>query len=46
MTSTPADSVWIMFGIVVVVYVLMFGAFLGVVLRMSRRWRSLAGSGT
>ncbi len=25
-TSTPAGSLWIMFGIVVVVYVLMFGA--------------------
>lgn len=42
-TSTPAASLWTMFGIVVVVYVLMFGAFLGIVLRMSRRWR-LAGT--
>ncbi|QMU80294.1 cytochrome ubiquinol oxidase subunit I [Streptacidiphilus sp. PB12-B1b] len=43
-TPTKAASLWTMFGIVVVVYVLVFGAFLTVVLKMSRRWR-LADSG-
>ncbi|WP_425545573.1 cytochrome ubiquinol oxidase subunit I [Kitasatospora atroaurantiaca] len=38
-TPTHATSLWTMFGIVVVVYVLVFGAFLGVVLAMRRRWR-------
>ncbi|MEU3062830.1 cytochrome ubiquinol oxidase subunit I [Streptomyces subrutilus] len=38
-TSTPASSLWIMFGLVVVVYVLIFGAFLGVLLTMRTRWR-------
>jgi cytochrome d ubiquinol oxidase subunit I len=42
-TPTAAGSLWTMFGIVVAVYVLMFGAFLGVVMKMSRRWR-LAGA--
>ncbi|MFD5636421.1 cytochrome ubiquinol oxidase subunit I [Streptomyces sp. NPDC127077] len=41
-TPTGAGSLWTMFGVVVVVYALMFGAFLGVVMKMSRRWR-LAG---
>jgi cytochrome d ubiquinol oxidase subunit I len=38
-TPTKAGSLWTMFGIVVVVYVLVFGAFVGVVRMMSRRWR-------
>ncbi|MBR7835150.1 cytochrome ubiquinol oxidase subunit I [Actinospica durhamensis] len=38
-TPTSAAALWTMFGIVVVVYVLVFGAFMGVVLRMSRRWQ-------
>lgn len=38
-TDTRASSLWVMFGIVVVVYVLVFGAFLAVLLKMSRGWR-------
>ncbi|MCZ4122343.1 cytochrome ubiquinol oxidase subunit I [Streptomyces sp. H39-S7] len=38
-TPTAASSLWTMFGIVVTVYVLVFGAFLGVVLKMRSRWR-------
>jgi cytochrome bd ubiquinol oxidase subunit I len=43
-TSTGAGALWAMFGIVVVVYVLIFGAFLAVLLKMRSRWR-LADSG-
>ncbi|MER5182326.1 cytochrome ubiquinol oxidase subunit I [Streptomyces sp. NPDC002896] len=38
-TDTRAASLWTMLGIVVVVYVLVFGAFLTVLLKMSQRWR-------
>ncbi|MEU0813132.1 cytochrome ubiquinol oxidase subunit I [Streptomyces mirabilis] len=38
-TGTRAASLWTMFGIVVVVYVLAFGSFLTVLLKMSHRWR-------
>ncbi|MFE2727438.1 cytochrome ubiquinol oxidase subunit I [Kitasatospora sp. NPDC059327] len=44
-TPTGAASLWTMFGIVVTVYVLVFGAFLTVVLKMRTRWR-LADSGS
>lgn len=43
-TSTGAPALWTMFGVVVVVYVLVFGAFLTVLLKMRDRWR-LADSG-
>ncbi|AWW41314.1 cytochrome ubiquinol oxidase subunit I [Streptomyces cadmiisoli] len=38
-TSTRAGSLWIMFGLIVLVYVLVFAAFLVVLLRMRTRWR-------
>lgn len=38
-TGTRAASLWTMFGIVVVVYVLAFGSFLTVLTKMSHRWR-------
>jgi len=38
-TSTHADSLWAMLGIVIVVYVAVFAAFLAVVLKMRTRWR-------
>ncbi|MFE7927444.1 cytochrome ubiquinol oxidase subunit I [Streptomyces sp. NPDC057456] len=38
-TDTRAPTLWAMLGIVVVLYVLVFGAFLTVLLKMSRRWR-------
>ncbi len=38
-TDTRAPTLWTMLGLVVVLYVLVFGAFLTVLLRMSRRWR-------
>jgi cytochrome bd ubiquinol oxidase subunit I len=38
-TSTGATSLWIVFGAVVLVYVLVFGAFLAVLLTMRSRWR-------
>ncbi|MFC8447469.1 cytochrome ubiquinol oxidase subunit I [Kitasatospora sp. NPDC057223] len=44
-TPTGAASLWTMFGIVVTVYVLVFGAFLAVVLKMRARWR-LADAGS
>ncbi|WP_436849595.1 cytochrome ubiquinol oxidase subunit I [Streptomyces avermitilis] len=49
-TDTRASSLWAMLGIVVVVYVLVLGAFLAVLLKMSGRWRqadedALAGAG-
>ncbi|MGW3420725.1 cytochrome ubiquinol oxidase subunit I [Streptomyces phaeochromogenes] len=49
-TDTRASSLWVMLGIVVVVYVLVLGAFLAVLLKMSRQWRladegALAGAG-
>ncbi|MFE9254275.1 cytochrome ubiquinol oxidase subunit I [Streptomyces sp. NPDC006879] len=44
-TPTSASSLWAMFGVVIVVYLLVFGAFLGVLLKMRTRWR-LADSGS
>nr|WP_286260284.1 cytochrome ubiquinol oxidase subunit I [Streptomyces graminofaciens] len=38
-TDTRAASLWTMFGIVVVVYVLIVGSFLTILLKMSGRWR-------
>ncbi|MGI5379913.1 cytochrome ubiquinol oxidase subunit I [Streptomyces sp. CA-251387] len=38
-TTTRAGSLWAMLGIVIVVYVAVFGAFLAVVLKMRTRWR-------
>jgi len=38
-TDTRAASLWAMFGVVVVVYVLVLGSFLAVLVKMSRRWR-------
>ncbi|MFD9316204.1 cytochrome ubiquinol oxidase subunit I [Streptomyces sp. NPDC060053] len=38
-TDTRASTLWAMLGIVVVLYVLVFGAFLTVLLKMSGRWR-------
>ncbi|MFE4248024.1 cytochrome ubiquinol oxidase subunit I [Streptomyces sp. NPDC056910] len=38
-TGTRAGSLWAMLGIVMVVYVAVFGSFLAVVLKMRTRWR-------
>ncbi|WP_433454415.1 cytochrome ubiquinol oxidase subunit I [Streptomyces sp. CA-142005] len=38
-TATRSSSLWIMFGLVVVVYVFVFGSFLAVLLKMRSRWR-------
>ncbi|MFI5468831.1 cytochrome ubiquinol oxidase subunit I [Streptomyces cacaoi] len=38
-TDARASTLWTMLGIVVVLYVLVFGSFLTVLLKMSRRWR-------
>ncbi|MFD7875617.1 cytochrome ubiquinol oxidase subunit I [Streptomyces sp. NPDC059766] len=38
-TATRATSLWIMFGLIVVVYVFVFGSFLAVLLKMRSRWR-------
>ncbi|MFB9581616.1 cytochrome ubiquinol oxidase subunit I [Streptomyces goshikiensis] len=38
-TPTSASALWAVFGLVVVVYLLVFGSLLGVVLKMSGRWR-------
>lgn len=45
-TSTRSTSLWIMFGLVVVVYVFIFASFLAVLLRMRSRWRLADESGT
>ncbi|MEV6579689.1 cytochrome ubiquinol oxidase subunit I [Streptomyces sp. NPDC051582] len=39
-TDTRAASLWAMLAIVIVVYVLIFGTFLGVLLTMRTRWRA------
>ena len=39
-TSTRSTSLWIMLGVVMVVYVFLFGSFLGILLKMRTRWRS------
>jgi cytochrome d ubiquinol oxidase subunit I len=41
-TSTHATGLWITFGLVILVYVFVFGSFLAVLLKMRTRWR-LAG---
>ncbi|MGW1025310.1 cytochrome ubiquinol oxidase subunit I [Streptomyces sp. NPDC002577] len=38
-TSTRAASLWTMFGLVIVVYVFIFGSFVVVLLKMRTRWR-------
>ncbi|ROQ35827.1 cytochrome bd-I ubiquinol oxidase subunit 1 apoprotein [Streptomyces sp. PanSC19] len=38
-TATRSTSLWIMFGVVVLVYVLLFGSFLVILLKMRTRWR-------
>ncbi|MFE9931187.1 cytochrome ubiquinol oxidase subunit I [Streptomyces sp. NPDC005533] len=38
-TATRSTTLWIMFGLVIVVYVFIFGAFLTVLLKMRDRWR-------
>ncbi|MFB0632867.1 cytochrome ubiquinol oxidase subunit I [Streptomyces sp. AB3(2024)] len=38
-TDTRAGSLWAMLGIVIVVYVAVFGSFLAIVLKMRTRWR-------
>ncbi|MGW5343643.1 cytochrome ubiquinol oxidase subunit I [Streptomyces sp. HUAS TT3] len=38
-TATRSGALWTMFGLVVAVYVLIFGSFLAVLLKMRTRWR-------
>ncbi|MFF3332839.1 cytochrome ubiquinol oxidase subunit I [Streptomyces sp. NPDC002888] len=38
-TSTRSTSLWIVFGLVVVIYVFVFASFLAVLLKMRTRWR-------
>ncbi|MFD4693094.1 cytochrome ubiquinol oxidase subunit I [Streptomyces sp. NPDC058463] len=38
-TDTQASSLWTMLGLVIVVYVAVYGAFLAVILKMRTRWR-------
>ncbi|MFE7773337.1 cytochrome ubiquinol oxidase subunit I [Streptomyces sp. NPDC057445] len=38
-TATRSSSLWIMFCLVIVVYVFIFGSFLAVLLKMRTRWR-------
>ncbi|MEV6394625.1 cytochrome ubiquinol oxidase subunit I [Streptomyces sp. NPDC051907] len=38
-TSTRSSSLWIMLGVVIVVYVFIFGSLLAVLLKMRTRWR-------
>ncbi|MFF0782614.1 cytochrome ubiquinol oxidase subunit I [Streptomyces sp. NPDC003720] len=38
-TSTRAGALWLMFALVIVVYVFVFGSFLVVLLKMRSRWR-------
>lgn len=38
-TSTRSTTLWIMLGVVMVVYVFLFGSFLVVLLKMRTRWR-------
>ncbi|MFJ5552171.1 cytochrome ubiquinol oxidase subunit I [Streptomyces sp. NPDC093225] len=44
-TSTRSATLWTMFGLVILLYVCIFGAFLAVLLKMRARWR-LADGGT
>ncbi|MDQ0954766.1 cytochrome d ubiquinol oxidase subunit I [Streptomyces phaeochromogenes] len=38
-TSTRSTTLWIMLGVVIVVYLFVFGSLLGVLLKMRTRWR-------
>jgi len=38
-TATRSTSLWIMFALIIVVYVFVFGSFLVVLLKMRTRWR-------
>lgn len=38
-TSTRSSTLWIMFGLVIVVYVFVFGSFVAILLKMRDRWR-------
>ena len=38
-TSTRSSTLWIMLGVVIVVYLFVFGSLLGVLLKMRTRWR-------
>ncbi len=38
-TATRSESLWAMLGIMIVVYVAVFGAFLAIILKMRTRWR-------
>ncbi|MFD9305665.1 cytochrome ubiquinol oxidase subunit I [Streptomyces sp. NPDC060048] len=38
-TSTRSTTLWMMFGLVIVVYVFVFGSLLAVLLKLSTRWR-------
>ncbi|ROP47537.1 cytochrome ubiquinol oxidase subunit I [Streptomyces sp. PanSC9] len=44
-TSTRASSLWVMFALVIVVYVFVFGSFLVVLLKMRTRWREADAAG-
>ncbi|WP_435278861.1 cytochrome ubiquinol oxidase subunit I [Streptomyces sp. 1222.5] len=44
-TSTRASSLWLMFALVIVVYVFVFGSFLVVLLKMRTRWREADATG-
>ncbi|MFF2198916.1 cytochrome ubiquinol oxidase subunit I [Streptomyces sp. NPDC058145] len=44
-TSTRAGGLWLMFGLVIVVYVFVFGSFLVVLLKMRSRWRKADATG-
>lgn len=44
-TPTGAGALWTMFGIMVTVYVLVFGSFLAVLLKMRTRWRLADSAG-
>ncbi|GAB7034871.1 cytochrome ubiquinol oxidase subunit I [Streptomyces sp. NPDC021749] len=44
-TATRSTSLWIMFGLVVAVYVVVFGSFLAVLLKMRARWRLADATG-
>ncbi len=44
-TATRSTSLWIMFGLVVAVYVFVFGSFLVILLKMRSRWRQADRTG-
>ncbi|WP_086831079.1 cytochrome ubiquinol oxidase subunit I [Streptomyces sp. NRRL B-24572] len=45
-TATRSTSLWIMLGVVMLVYVLLFGSFLVILLKMRTRWRLADGQQT